>query len=254
MSGAADVRSPAHGVVPWSPWTMNAAVFDPGTVAITGDRIVAVGPATDLEGVTAARTIDVAGRAIIPGFTDCHNHLFQFLTRGLGEGMELWPWLAEFMWRVSTSITRDEAIAAARLGALEAAKGGTTAILDHHYAPTDLETTVGVAAAIEEVGPARRRGARHDRSGHGGGAGAEPRARDVPLLARRRAVDHAQRDQGAAGGTAWVVWPGAAEHHLRRAGARAPRGGARARVGHRMARALLRVPHGSRSRTRHITA
>ena len=128
------------------------AVFDPGAVAITGDRIVAVGPAADLEGVTAARTVDLAGRAVIPGFTDCHNHLFQFLTRGLGEGMELWPWLAEFMWRVSTSITRDEAIAAARLGALEAAKGGTTAILDHHYAPTDLETTVGVAAAIEEVG------------------------------------------------------------------------------------------------------
>ncbi len=139
------------------------AVFDPGAVAIADDRIVAVGPAADLDAIRATRTVECAGRAVIPGFTDCHNHLFQFLTRGLGEGMELWPWLADFMWRVSTSITRDEAVAAARLGALEAVKGGTTAILDNHYAPTDLGSTLAVAAAIEEVGSPRCRGARHDR-------------------------------------------------------------------------------------------
>src|SRR4249920_1977285 len=127
-------------------------VFEPGAVAIAGDRIVAVGPAAELADYSAVRMIDCAGRAVIPGFTDCHNHLFQFLTRGLGEGMELWPWLADFMWRVSTSITRDEAVAAARLGALEAVKGGTTAILDNHYAATDLGSTLAVAAAIQEVG------------------------------------------------------------------------------------------------------
>jgi 5-methylthioadenosine/S-adenosylhomocysteine deaminase len=128
------------------------SVFEPGAVAIAGDRIVAVGPAEELVDVSAARTIDCAGRAVIPGFTDCHNHLFQFLTRGLGEGMELWPWLSEFMWRVSTCITREEAVAAVRLGALEAVKGGTTAIVDNHYAPTDLDSTLAVAAAIGEVG------------------------------------------------------------------------------------------------------
>ncbi len=127
-------------------------VFEPGAVAIAGDRIVAVGPAAELADYSAARTIECAGRAVIPGFTDCHNHLFQFLTRGLGEGMELWPWLSEFMWPVSTSITRDEAVAAVRLGALEAIKGGTTATVDNHYAPTDLGSTLAVADAIEEVG------------------------------------------------------------------------------------------------------
>lgn len=128
------------------------SVFEPGAVAISGGRIAVVGPADELAGIAAARTIDCSGRAVIPGFTDCHNHLFQFLTRGLGEGMELWPWLAEFMWRVSAGITREEAVAAARLGALEAVKGGTTAIVDNHYAPTDLDSTLAVAAAIEEVG------------------------------------------------------------------------------------------------------
>jgi 5-methylthioadenosine/S-adenosylhomocysteine deaminase len=128
------------------------SVFEPGAVAIEGDRISAVGPAGELADISAMRTIDCAGKAVIPGFVDCHNHLFQFITRGLGEGMELWPWLAEFMWPVSTSITREEAVAAVRLAALEAAKSGTTGIVDNHYAPTDLDSTLAVADVIEEVG------------------------------------------------------------------------------------------------------
>jgi 5-methylthioadenosine/S-adenosylhomocysteine deaminase len=127
-------------------------VFEPGAVAVTGERIVAVGSVDELADFRAARTIACDGRAVIPGFTDCHNHLFQFLTRGLGEGMELWPWLSEFMWPVSMNITRAEAVASVRLGALEAVKSGTTATVDNHYAPTDLDSTVAVAAAIEEVG------------------------------------------------------------------------------------------------------
>jgi len=35
---------------------------------------------------------------------------------------------------------------------VEAARAGTTAIVDNHYAPVDLETTLGVAQAIEDVG------------------------------------------------------------------------------------------------------
>jgi 5-methylthioadenosine/S-adenosylhomocysteine deaminase len=127
-------------------------VLEPGAVAIAGDRIVAVGPVEELADVAATRTIDCSGKAVLPGFVDCHNHLFQFITRGLGEGMELWPWLAEFMWPVSTKISRDEAVAAVRLGALEAVRSGTTGIVDNHYAPTDLESTLAVADAIEEVG------------------------------------------------------------------------------------------------------
>ena len=128
------------------------SVFEPGAVAITGDRITAVGRLEELEDLPADRVVDCAGKVITPGFVDCHNHLFQFITRGLGEGMELWPWLSEFMWPVSLGITRQEATAAVRLASLEAAKGGTTAVVDNHYAPTDLESTLSVAEAIEEVG------------------------------------------------------------------------------------------------------
>ena len=127
-------------------------VFEPGAVAIAGDRIVAVGPADDLAAFRPARRIDCTGRAVMPGFVDCHNHLFQFVARGLGEGMGLWSWLSEFMWPLSTTITRDESVAAVRVAALEAARSGTTAIVDNHYAPADLDSTLAVAEAIEEVG------------------------------------------------------------------------------------------------------
>ena len=127
-------------------------VFDPGAVAVTGDRIVAVGAAEDFTGWEATRRIDTAGMVVLPGFVDTHQHLFQYLMRGLGEGLELWPWLSGFMWPFADAITSGDAVVGAKLGAIEAAHSGVTAVLDHHYAPTDAETILGVAAGIEQVG------------------------------------------------------------------------------------------------------
>ena len=127
-------------------------VLEPGAVAITGDRIAAVGTPTELADYRSRRTIDCSGKAVMPGLIDCHNHLFQGLGRGLGEGMSLWPWLCDFIWPYSAAITSDEAVIAAKLGAIESARAGTTAILDNHYSPADLDTTMAVADAIEGVG------------------------------------------------------------------------------------------------------
>jgi N-acyl-D-amino-acid deacylase len=56
----------------------NARIIDgsrsgayPGSLAIRGDRIAAVG---DLAGAEANRIIDAAGRVVAPGFVDVHNH------------------------------------------------------------------------------------------------------------------------------------------------------------------------------------
>lgn len=84
-------------------------VLDPGAVAIPGDRIGYVGTAAGTPG-RARRTIDCTGRAIIPGLIDCHNHLFQGLARGVGEGMSLRPWLCDFMWPYAAAISPSEAI------------------------------------------------------------------------------------------------------------------------------------------------
>ena len=127
-------------------------VIEPGAVAVSGNRIVAVGTDDDLAGYRAGRTIDCSGHAVLPGLIDTHNHLFQGLARGLGEGMPLWTWLTDFMWPFSISINLEEGRIGARLGAVEALKAGTTTVVDNHYAPSDLDTTLAVAGAIHEVG------------------------------------------------------------------------------------------------------
>ena len=44
-------------------------------VLIQGDRITAVGPAAKVRIPTGARTIDLAGQTLLPGFIDAHTHL-----------------------------------------------------------------------------------------------------------------------------------------------------------------------------------
>ena len=127
-------------------------ILEPGTVAIDGDRISAVGSSEDLSHIDAARTIDCKGSAVIPGFVSAHDHLFQNAARGWGEGVDFRVWLPDFMFPLALNMTRDEAVAAVTMTIVEQVRTGTTAVLDHHYAGTDIETTLAVAGAVERVG------------------------------------------------------------------------------------------------------
>nr|MBA3908042.1 amidohydrolase family protein [Pseudonocardiales bacterium] len=127
-------------------------VLDGGVVAVRENRIVAVGRAADLAGWTADEVVDCRAKAVLPGFVDGHTHLYQSLVRGLGEGLSIVPWLREFMWPYSIALSAQDAVAGARLGALEAVRSGITTVVDHHYAQTDVATTLAVADAIEQAG------------------------------------------------------------------------------------------------------
>lgn len=55
----------------------------PATVVIEGERILAVGPADSVVIPAGARTIDVKGKTVLPGFVDAHVHLtFTHIGRG----------------------------------------------------------------------------------------------------------------------------------------------------------------------------
>ena len=128
--------------------------IEDGAIAVSGGVIAGVGKRRDLHHYRAgaARVIDCTGRVVMPGLTDGHTHLFQTLGRGLGDGLSLVPWLQLFMLPYSLNMTREIAVAGVRLGALQAALSGTTMVVDNHYAPTDTETTLAVAGAIDDVG------------------------------------------------------------------------------------------------------
>lgn len=127
-------------------------VIEPGDVLITGERIAAVGPAGSLDVPAETRRIDCAGSAVIPGFVSAHDHLFQNAGRGLGEGLDFREWLPDFMFPLALNMTKDEVVAAVTMTIVEQVRTGTTAVLDHHYAGTSLETTLAVAEAVERVG------------------------------------------------------------------------------------------------------
>ena len=52
----------------------NGGVIDNGVIVITGNRITAVGRAGSMTVPAGARTVDLAGKTIIPGLVDAHAH------------------------------------------------------------------------------------------------------------------------------------------------------------------------------------
>ena len=49
-------------------------IVDDGVIVIRGDRIVAVGPRASVQIPAGAKTVDLAGKTIIPGLVDAHAH------------------------------------------------------------------------------------------------------------------------------------------------------------------------------------
>jgi 5-methylthioadenosine/S-adenosylhomocysteine deaminase len=127
-------------------------VLEPGAVAVTDDRIVAVGPVEEFEQTSATRIIDCTGSAIMPGFVDCHDHMEQGIVKGLGEGEAVWEWLTTLIFPLGDFMTVEEAVAATRYASFESVRAGITCVINNQYLPWDPETTDAVATAMESVG------------------------------------------------------------------------------------------------------
>ncbi|UPY37979.1 amidohydrolase family protein [Sediminicoccus sp. KRV36] len=105
-----------------------------GAIAIEGNRIAALGP--DAEIVArhpGAEMVDAAGRAIFPGFANIHTHLVMTLARGVFEDLSP-PHDPPFTGGLSPiplpPLTPHEQAVMCELGALEAIRSGTTAMLE----------------------------------------------------------------------------------------------------------------------------
>jgi Tol biopolymer transport system component len=77
-------------------------VLESGDVVVTGNRIVAVGPAGQVDVPSGAQRIDMAGKTIVPGFVDTHAHMWP--NWGLHKS-QVWMYLANLAYGVTT--TRD---------------------------------------------------------------------------------------------------------------------------------------------------
>ena len=112
--------------------TVNDAepLVEDGVIAICGDRLAFVGPASAAPPtLVATRTLDVRGRVITPGFVNVHTHAILTMARGKAEDMGFAPAYTPGVPKGS-DVGVDEAIALARLGALEALIFGSALIND----------------------------------------------------------------------------------------------------------------------------
>ncbi len=116
--------------------TMNERyeVYREGAVAISGETILAAGPASEITAAySAAETVDCAGKVVIPGLVNAHTHIPMTLFRGLHDDLRLDVWLGYLMPLEREFVTPDFVRLGTRLACAEMIRSGVTSFADMYY-------------------------------------------------------------------------------------------------------------------------
>ena len=118
------------------PVVPRAAVLEQHSLAIAGDRIVALLPRHEAQQINASRVIGLPGHAIMPGLINSHGHAAMSLLRGFADDQPLMPWLEQHIWpaeaaHVSAGFVRD----GVELAIAEMIRCGTTTFSDMYFFP-----------------------------------------------------------------------------------------------------------------------
>src|SRR5690349_17750995 len=106
-------------------------VFDPGSVLLDGETIIAVGDVAELDADPRARDaeiVDATDHAVVPGLHNCHLH--SGLLRGTAESMSLRDWLQAYVDPAHKALTPEIARAASMQCYAESLLAGTTSVMD----------------------------------------------------------------------------------------------------------------------------
>jgi len=131
-------------------------VIENGAVAVKGERIIAVGAAPDIAAkYAAARTIDAAGKVVMPGLINTHTHVPMVLFRGIADDLVLMEWLQKYIFPAEAKNVDEQFVRwGTRLGCLEMIQGGTTTFVDMYYyedAIADETARAGMRAVLGET-------------------------------------------------------------------------------------------------------
>lgn len=132
--------------------------LDNGAVAIDGNLIAAVGTTAEVKQLyPEAEWLDAKGMLIMPGMTNTHTHLYSAFARGLALKSEpptnLLQILRRIWWRLDKALIPEDIYYSALVLMIDCIKNGTTAIIDHHASPNDVEGSLElIAKAACETG------------------------------------------------------------------------------------------------------
>ncbi len=123
------------------------SIYSPGSVAIDGTNIVAVGPAADIAArFKATAQIDATGSIVMPGLINAHAHAPMVLYRGLADDLRLQEWLEKYIFPAEAkTVSREMVRAGTRLAALEMIQSGTTVYADMYYFEEEIARTTKAA-------------------------------------------------------------------------------------------------------------
>ena len=118
------------------PVVPRAAVLEQHSLAIAGDRIVALLPRHEAQQINASKVVELPGHAIMPGLVNSHGHAAMSLLRGFADDQPLMPWLEQHIWpaeaaHVSAGFVRD----GVELAIAEMIRCGTTTFSDMYFFP-----------------------------------------------------------------------------------------------------------------------
>jgi len=117
--------------------TMDASrrILAPGSVALRGREIVAVGAVEEVDAAYRADlTIDCRDQVIMPGLVNTHTHLPMSLLRGLADDLRLDVWLHGYILPVEREfVTPEFCFLGTLLSCAEMLRGGVTCFADMYY-------------------------------------------------------------------------------------------------------------------------
>ena len=129
------------------------SILHNGAIAIKGSRITTLGPTPQVRAIYPhAEVIDGRGKAVFPGLINCHSHLTANLFRGISEDFGF-PSSFAFPEDVRDMVSDEETTVMAALGAIEAARTGSTTTVEisggiHRYA--DMLDKTGMRWVLAE--------------------------------------------------------------------------------------------------------
>jgi putative selenium metabolism protein SsnA len=136
------------------------ATLDPpevtrGDLRVDGGRVVERG--LSLAAAAGEETVDLDGALVLPGLVNAHTHLYSALARGMPAPAEPPRTFVEILekvwWRLDRALDEESVRLSALVGAIEAARSGTTLLVDHHASPSFIRGSLAtLCRAVEEVG------------------------------------------------------------------------------------------------------
>ena len=109
--------------------------YDPGALAVSADKIIAVGPEADMRArFDPHEIIDCGGKVLMPGLVNAHTHVPMTLLRGLADDLRLDVWLMGYMMPVEREfVSPDFVRLGTSLACAELIRSGVTCFADMYY-------------------------------------------------------------------------------------------------------------------------